>query len=64
MDILATEVSARDISATENAKDGCFSHNHKLGVGVCACVMHFLGLINNHLNNFKYCIFFQIFISC
>ena len=40
-----------DISATENAKGGHFSHNHKLWVGdgsihVCmyACVIPYLGL--------------------
>ena len=27
-----------DISATENVKGGRFGHNHKLWVGVCACI--------------------------
>ena len=27
-----------DISATENAKGGRFGQNHKLWVGVCACI--------------------------
>ena len=29
---------ATDIWATENAKGGRFGHNHKLWVGVCACI--------------------------
>ena len=32
------DFSATDVSATENAKGGRFGHNHKLGVGVCACI--------------------------
>ena len=29
-----TDISATDISPTENTKGGCFGHNHKLWVGV------------------------------
>ena len=32
------DISATDVSATENAKGGRFGHNHKLLVGVCACI--------------------------
>ena len=45
------EISATDVSATENAKGGCFGQNHKLWVDVDSMhvvmhtyVMHFLGL--------------------
>ena len=29
---------ATDVSASENARGGRFGHNHKLLVGVCACI--------------------------
>ena len=32
------DISATDVSDTENAKGGCFGQNHKLWVGVCACI--------------------------
>ena len=32
------DISAADVSATENAKGGRFGQNHKLLVGVCACI--------------------------
>ena len=32
------DISASDVSATENAKGGRFGDNHKLWVGVCACI--------------------------
>ena len=32
------DISATDISATENAKGGSFGHSHKLWVGVSACI--------------------------
>ena len=32
------DIWATDVSATENAKGGRFGHNHKLWVGVCACI--------------------------
>ena len=32
------DISATDVSATENAKGGRFGHNHKFWVGVCACI--------------------------
>ena len=32
------DISARDVSATENAKGRRFGQNHKLWVGVCACI--------------------------
>ena len=32
------DISATDVSASENAKGGRFGHNHKLWVGVCACI--------------------------
>ena len=32
------DISAMDVSATENAKGGRFGQNHKLWVGVCACI--------------------------
>ena len=32
------DISATDVSATKNAKGGRFGHNHKLWVGVCACI--------------------------
>ena len=32
------DISATDVSATENAKGGRFGQNHKLRVGVCACI--------------------------
>ena len=32
------DISATDVSATENAKGGRFGQNHKLWVGVCACI--------------------------
>ena len=31
-------ISATDVSAMENAKGGRFGQNHKLWVGVCACI--------------------------
>ena len=38
-------ISARDVSAKENAEGGRFGHNHNFGCGmVCMhkCVMHFI----------------------
>ena len=32
------DISATDVSATKNAKGGRFGQNHKLWVGVCACI--------------------------
>ena len=32
------DISATDVSATKNVKGGRFGHNHKLWVGVCACI--------------------------
>ena len=32
------DISAKDVLATENAKGGRFGQNHKLWVGVCACI--------------------------
>ena len=32
------DISATDVLATENAKGGHFGQNHKLWVGVCACI--------------------------
>ena len=32
------DISAMNISATEYAKGGRFGQNHKLWVGVCACI--------------------------
>ena len=32
------DISATDVSATENTKGGRFRQNHKLWVGVCACI--------------------------
>ena len=32
------DISATDVLATEKAIGGRFSHNHKLWVGVCACI--------------------------
>ena len=32
------DISATDVSATKNAKGGRFGHNHKLWVGVYACI--------------------------
>ena len=32
------DISATDVSATENAKGGRFGQNHKLWVGVRACI--------------------------
>ena len=32
------DISVTDVSATENAKGGRFGQNHKLQVGVCACI--------------------------
>ena len=32
------DISATDISATENGKGVRFDQNHKLWVGVCACI--------------------------
>ena len=32
------DISDTDVSATENAKGGRFGQNHKLWVGVCACI--------------------------
>ena len=32
------DISATDVSATENVKGGRFGQNHKLWVGVCACI--------------------------
>ena len=32
------DISATYVSVTENAKGGRFGNNHKLWVGVCACI--------------------------